>query len=172
MVRLTRIALALVLGCTCALGAEPPGGAVPGGAVPGGAVKEYEGRLEELSKEVQDIRRELEQLVQEVVEGEMGRLILFLEGPAPAFKDKGVELSVDGKPVASRPLSPAEIDVLTRGLPLELAELRVAAGDHQVSLGPLAGEPAPPVQVKAERGKVTSWIAKVGTAGMEWRPAE
>lgn len=164
MAKLTWIAgaLALALGSSSALGAEPAGG----------AVRDYEGRLEEISKEVQDIRRELEQLVQEIVEGEMGRLVLFLEGPAPAFRDKGVALSVDGKDVLSRPLSPAEIDVLTRGLPLELAELRVPAGEHPVSLGPLTGQAPPLASVTAERGKVSSWIAKPGAEGVEWRPAE
>ena len=95
--------------------------------------------------------------------------MLFLDGPAPAFKEKGVSLSVDGKVVVSRPLSAAEADVLTRGLPLELIELRVPAGEHTVSLAPLGGEPLAPAPLRAERGKVSSWVATAGAAGVEWR---
>lgn len=134
-----------------------------------GVVKDYEGRLEEIAREVQDIRRSLEELVQEVVEGEMGRLALFLDGPAQGFAEKGVSLAVDDQLVVSRPLAPAEIDVLGRGLPLELAELRVTAGEHRVSLGPLGAAPTEPATVTAVRGKVSSWVAKAGPSGLEWR---
>lgn len=152
------VSVALV--CSSAFGAEP--------STPD-AVRDYDTRLEEIAREVQEIRRELEGLVQDVVEGETGRVLLFLEGPAQAIRDKGVSLTFDGKTVVSRPLSPAELDVLTRGLPLELAELRVQAGDHRVTLAPLGTPPGEPGTVRAERGKIASWLAKVGEAGVEWR---
>lgn len=162
MTRRGGIAVALwgALACSGALGAEPP---APG------AVRDYDARLEEIAREVQQIRQELDLLVQDVVEGETGRVLLFLEGPAQDMRDKGVSLSFDGKTVVSRPLSPAELDVLGRGLPLELAELRVTAGDHRVELSPLGGQPGASHTVQAERGKVVSWVAKVGAAGVEWR---
>ena len=152
--------LSVALACSCAFGAEPQ---------PPGAVRDYDTRLEEIAREIQDIRREVEGLVQDVVEGETGRVLLFLEGPAQAIRDKGVSLTFDGKTVASRPLSPAELDVLARGLPLELAELRVQAGDHRVTLAPLGSSPGEPATVRAERGKVVSWMAKIEEAGVEWR---
>lgn len=160
MARSWRLLLAFLLGAGAAWGAEP--------AAPG-VVKDYEGRLEEIAREVQDIRRSLEELVAEVVEGEMGRLLLFLDGPAPAMAEKGVSLTVDDQTVVSRPLTPAEIDVLGRGLPLELAELRVKAGEHRVALAPLGAPPGEPGTVTAQRGKVSSWVGKLEAAGVAWR---
>lgn len=140
-----------------------------GAEAPAGTVRDYEVRLEEISKEVQDIRREIEKLVQEVVEGETGRLFLFLEGAPPEFREKGATLIVDGKTVFSRPFTPAELDVVAKGLPLELAELRVTAGEHRVVLRPLGGKEDEPEVIKVDRGKVSSWVAKPGPKGLEWR---
>lgn len=136
---------------------------------PAGTVRDYEVRLEEISKEVQDIRRELEGLVQAVVEGETGRLFVFLEGVTPELRERGASLTVDGKTVFSRPFNPSELDVLARGLPLELAELRVSAGEHRVKLGSLGGAEPETDVVRVARGAVSSWVAKPGPKGMEWR---
>lgn len=152
-------------GFVCVLAVGPSLGA----DAPAGTVRDYEVRLEELSKEVQDIRREIEKLVQEVVEGETGRLFLFLEGATPEFREKGVSLSIDGKTVFARALTPAEIDVLGKGLPLELAELRVAGGEHRVALVPLGAGSEEAETLKTERGKVASWVARPGPKGLEWR---
>ena len=76
---------------------------------------------------------------------------------------------VDGKTVFSRPFTPAELDVLKRGLPLELAELRIAAGEHRVALF-LPGSVSPEPQVfSVARGGLASWVASVSGAEIQWR---
>ncbi|MBE0618486.1 MAG: hypothetical protein IH608_11255 [Proteobacteria bacterium] len=136
---------------------------------PSGAVADYEARLEEISKEVAAIRRELESLVAEVVEGEAGRAFVFLERPGAGWKQKGAVLTLDGKMVFSRPFTAAELDVLERGLPLELGEWRLPAGDHRVALGILGQEPQEEAVLGVSRGAHTAWVATPTEAGVAWR---
>jgi len=156
---------AIWLVLVAALIASAVGAAEP----PAGVVRDYEARLEEISKEIRDIRKEVEALVNEIAEGEYGRVFIFIEGPAPAVRDAGVSLSLDGKPILSRPLTPAELDVLNRGLPLELFSGRLPAGEHLVSLAPLGAALPSPTSMRAERGRISSWVAKTAGPALEWR---
>ncbi len=153
------------LGLAAFLAASPGLGAEQGA----GAVRDYEAQLEQVSKEIREIRRETESLVQELVEGETGRVFLFLEGPAAGIKEVGASVTVDGKAVLSRAFTAAEQDVLGRGLPLQLVDLRLPAGEHKVTLAPLGVAAGKPASLRAERGKVSSWVAKSAGAGLEWR---
>lgn len=132
-------------------------------------VTDYEARLEEIAREVLAIRQELESLVAEVVEGETAGVRLFLERPRPEWRKSGVRLLLDGKTVFSRPFSAAEQDVLEKGLPLELAQARLPAGDHEVALGGLGEEAPSAARLKAERGGIHAWVAGAGEKGVEWR---
>ncbi len=143
--------------------------AAPAAEGPPSAVADYEARLEEISKEVSAIRRELETLVAEVVEGEAGRVLVFLERPGPEWKQKGATLLLDGKRVFSRTFTPAELDVLERGLPLELGEWRLLAGDHRVALGMLGLEPPEGATLAVSRGVNSAWVATPGPDGVAWR---
>jgi len=143
--------------------------AVPAAAAPPDAVADYEARLEEISKEVVAIRQELETLVAEVVEGESGRVLVFLERPGPEWKAKGGTLVLDGKRVFSRAFTPAELDVLERGLPLELGEWRLLAGDHRVALGVLGQDLSVESTLSVSRGVNTAWVATPTPDGTAWR---
>jgi len=144
---------------------SPAGGAESSGD----AVADYEARLEEIAREVESIRKELESLVAEVVEGEAGRVHVFVDGLPPAWEGAGVALFLDGIPVFSRPLTAAERSVLERGLPLELGAWRLLAGEHRVSLVPLGGEPGEGHPFPVSRGTTTAWVASPAESGMEWR---
>lgn len=148
-------------------------GGVPGvgsaqGAAPQ-ALSDYEARLEEIAHEVTAIRAELETLVAEVVEGESGRAFVFLERPGAEWKRAGVTLTLNGQRVFSRPFTPAELDVLERGLPLELGEWRLLAGEHQLALGRLGQEAPEAATLTLSRGAIAAWVAVPGEAGVEWR---
>jgi hypothetical protein len=125
--------------------------------------------LEEISKEIMEIRRELEALVTEVAGGEMGKVFVFLGSPVAEWETKGVKVVVDGKTVFSRPFTEAELDVLQRGLPLELVELRLPAGEHRVALARLGADLPEPEVFAVPRGGLTSWVADVSDAGVTWR---
>lgn len=132
------------------------------------AVQDYEERLGSIAAELQDIRRELDALAEEVVAPDLGRVFVFLQGPAPSWEAIGVSLAVDGKRVLSRRFSPAELDVLRRGLPLELADLHLEAGEHRVALSGLGETPPEPASLSAERGRLTSWVGRIGDTGVAW----
>ncbi len=132
-------------------------------------VTDYEGRLEEIAREVLTIRQELEALVAEVVEGETAGVRVFLENPKPEWRQSGVRLLLDGKTVFSRTFSAAEQDVLEKGLPLELAQARLPAGEHEVVLAGFGEETAASVRLSAERGGVHAWVAGAGEKGVQWR---
>jgi len=133
------------------------------------AVSDYEARLEDISREVESIRQELEALVAEVVEGEAGRVHVFVEGLPPAWNGAGVALYLDGVSVFSRPFTTAEQEVLKRGLPLELGAWRLLAGDHRVSLVPLGGEAGEGQSFPVPRGSTKAWVATPGETGFAWR---
>lgn len=132
------------------------------------AVKDYEERIEQVAKEIEDIRDELEALTREMVEGETGRVLFFLKGKVSDWNDRGLELTLDGKTLFSRPLSPAELDVLGRGLPLELVEIRLPAGSHQVTLAEMGEKKPQSVEITVERAKINAWVAKSEGASLEW----
>ena len=144
-------------------------GGVLGSDEPAGAVADYETRLEEISREVVEIRRELEALVGEMARGELSRVFVFLEARDVGRVRGGVELRVDGKIVFSRPFSVAELDVLGRGMPLELADIWLSPGDHRAALvGAGEGGGESPVLVTGS-GQVSSWILNLEATGVEWR---
>jgi len=132
-------------------------------------VTDYEARLEEIAREVLTIRQELEALVAEVVEGETASVRVFLENPKPEWRQSGVRLVLDGKTVFSRTFSAAEQDVLEKGLPLELAQARLPAGDHEVALAGFGEEVPPGARLTAERGGIHAWVAGAGKEGVRWR---
>ena len=132
-------------------------------------VADYEARLEEIAKEVSEIRRELEGLVGELSRGELNRVFVFLESRSPERIKTGVRVEVDGKTVFSRTLTPAETDALGRGLPLELVSLWLPAGSHQVVLSGLGEAGAGSQSFSLRPGGLVSWVAAVGASGVEWR---
>lgn len=132
-------------------------------------VTEYESKLESIATEIQQIRQELEALAEELAEPEVGRVFVFL-GSAPArVREQGVTVQVDERIVFSRPFTPAEQDVLSRGLPLELVELRLLPGEHGVSIQPLDGEPTVPATFSVERAVLASWVAQISASGVTWQ---
>ncbi|MDF1551874.1 MAG: hypothetical protein P1P84_02375 [Deferrisomatales bacterium] len=135
----------------------------------GEVVTEYESRLEAIAAEIQQIRRELEDLVEELAEPEVGRVFVFL-GAAPAeVRSRGVTVVVDDRAVFARPFTPAEQDVLDRGLPLELLDLRLLEGDHAVAIFPLDGDPTAPASFPVQRGVQASWVAQISASGVTWQ---
>lgn len=164
MLRRTTIALALLLALA---GGVPRGGSTQGAAPE--ALSDYEARLEEIAREVAAIRAELEALVAEVVEGESGRAIVFLERPGAEWKRGGVTLVLNGQRVFSRPFTPAELDVLERGLPLELGQWRLPAGEHRLALGRLGQDVPEAVALTLSRGATAAWVAVPGDSGVAWR---
>ncbi len=134
------------------------------------AVVDYDARLEQIAGELADLRRELEALVAEVAAGDLGRVLVFVDKPPPAWRDRGVRLAVDGATVVARPFTPAELDAFQRGLPVELLDAWLPAGDRKVAVGPL-GDGGGRVEstLPATRGQLRSWVAQGGTAGVEWR---
>lgn len=158
MYRFACAILVVMLGPPTALRAE----------VPESAVTDYEARLEQISKELLTIRRELETLVAEVVQQDLGRVFIFIKTPLPAWEEAGVAVAVDGKTVFSRTFTPAELDVLKRGLPLELADLRLPAGVHRVSLNVPGEPPSEPESLTVKRGSLTSLVAAGVESGVKW----
>ncbi len=132
------------------------------------AVRDYEERIEEVAKEIQAIRRDLEALTREMVEGETGRVFIFLSGKASKWSKKGVSVELDGADVFSRPLTDSELDVLGRDLPLELLEIRLGAGPHTVLLTPIGKKSGEPEELIVKRGEVNSWIAKTEGKTVQW----
>ncbi|GAB4271868.1 MAG: hypothetical protein Kow0092_26760 [Deferrisomatales bacterium] len=133
------------------------------------AVEDYETRLEALAKELEAIRTELGQLVDELVAEGAGTALLFLETPPPQWRETGVRVRVDGRTVFARAFTAAERDVLDRGLPLEVAELHLAAGDHRVEVAPLDGDAQAAAVLPLERAGLASWVARGGETGVVWR---
>ena len=84
------------------------------------AVRDYEERIDKVATDIEQVRRELETVTREMVEGETGRTLVFLKGKATDWSDRGVQVVLDGKTVFARLLSPSELDAVSRGLPLEL----------------------------------------------------
>lgn len=134
------------------------------------AVVDYDTRLEQIAKELLDLRRELEALVAELAAGDLGRVLIFVDKPPQEWRDKGIRLVVDGATLVSRTFTPAELDALQRGLPVELLDAWLPAGDRQVALEP-QGNAGGGVEssLPAERSRVKAWVAQGGTAGVEWR---
>ncbi|PLX44786.1 MAG: hypothetical protein C0609_04890 [Deltaproteobacteria bacterium] len=132
------------------------------------AVKNYEERVEELSKEVASIREELEDLTRQMLEGETGRVFIFMRGRVSDWVDRAVALDIDGETLVSRPLTPAELNVLGGDLPLELLELRLAAGEHSLLFGPKGELMAQPVKMKVERAKRLTWIVTYEDGTARW----
>jgi len=141
----------------------------PGAGPAGDAVADYEARLEEIAQEVASIRQELEGLVAEVVEGEAGRVHVFIDKLPLTWNGEGLALFLDGTPVFSRPLTPAEQSVLERGLPLELGAWRLLAGEHRAALVRLGEEPGPGHPFQVSRGSLVAWVASPSESGMVWR---
>lgn len=132
------------------------------------AVRDYEDRIEKVANEIDQIRRELDLLTREMVEGETGRALIFLKGKASDWSDRGVTITLDGKTVLSRLLSPAELDAVSRGLPLELLEVRLLAGKHKVALYPMGEGNPRTVDMQVKRAALTSWIAETDGNNIQW----
>lgn len=132
-------------------------------------VTEYETRLEAIADEIQQIRRELEELVEELAEPEVGRVFVFLAVAPAEVRSRGVTVVVNDRTVFARPFTPAEQDVLDRGLPLELLDLRLLEGDHAVAIYALDGEPTAPATFAVQRGAQASWVAQLSASGVTWQ---
>jgi hypothetical protein len=132
------------------------------------AVKNFEDRLEGLSKELASIRQELEGLTKEMLEGETGVAQVFLKAKAGDLSDKSVSLSIDDKLLFSRPLTPAELNVLSSELPLELGKMRLGAGDHKVLLQLLGSPPEEPSKMPVARGRQNTWIVTIEDGKAGW----
>lgn len=132
------------------------------------AVRDYEDRIEKVANEIDQIRRELDLLTREMVEGETGRALIFLKGKATDWSDRGVTITLDGKTILSRLLSPAELDAVSRGLPLELVEVRLLAGKHKVALFPMGEGNPRTVEMQVKRAAFTSWIAETDGNNIQW----
>ena len=132
------------------------------------SVHDYEERIERIAGEVETIREELEALAREMVEGETGRVLIFMKGKASDWSDRGIELALDGKPIFSRPLSTSELDVLSRGLALEIFEIRLTSGEHNISLYEMGTEPPEPVPMPVKRAELNSWTVNIRDENTEW----
>lgn len=132
------------------------------------SVKNFEERLEGLSKELAAIRYELESLTKEMLEGETGTVRVFLKGKASDFADRGIFLEIDGKMVVSKPFTPAELNVLSSELPLELCEVRLGAGPHKTLFYPMGTVVPPPSPVNVARGKMNTWIVTFEGGAAQW----
>jgi hypothetical protein len=134
-----------------------------------GAVRDFEERIEKIAEELTDIRRELESITREMVEGETGRVFIFLRSKVSDWADRSVELVIDDRKVLSRPLTSAELDVLSRDLPLEIFEIRLPEGEHTIQIGG-AGETAPaPMPMKVTRATMMSWVAQWESGSVKWK---
>jgi len=142
---------------------------VAGWAAEADVVTEYEARLEAIADEIRQIRQELEALVEDLAEPEVGRVFVFLATAPAQVRAQGVTVVVDERTVFARPFTPAEQDVLGRGLPLELVDLRLLEGDHSVALFALHGEPTEPARFAVRRGAQAAWIAQLSASGVTWQ---
>lgn len=132
------------------------------------AVRDYEERIEKVAAEIENIKIDLDLLTREMVEGETARTLIFLKGKASDWNDRGVNVVVDGKTVFSRLLSPAELDAVSRGLPLELIDLRLNAGKHKVALSAMGEAKARNVELNVKRAAVNAWTAEVEGGMVQW----
>lgn len=132
------------------------------------AVRDYEGRIEKVAEEIDAIRKELEALTREMVEGETGRVFIFLKGKASDWGDKGISLTLDGREVFGRPLTTAELDVLSRDLPLELLEIRLGAGEHEVALSELGARKVKIEKLNVKRASIVSWTVNTHEGKPQW----
>ena len=137
-------------------------------AVAEGAVRDYEDRVEKVANEIDQVRKELDAVTREMVEGETGRTLVFLKGKASDWSDRGISITLDGKLVFSRLLSPAELDAVSRGLPLELLEVRLNAGKHKISLSPMGEANPRSVELSVKRATLNSWIAEAEGGTVQW----
>ncbi len=132
------------------------------------SVRDYEERIERIAGEVETIREELEALAREMVEGETGRVLIFMKGKASDWSDRGLSLALDGKVIFSRPLSTSELDVLSRGLALELFEVRLTSGEHAVNLYEMGTEAPEPVSMIVKRAAINAWTVNIQDENTEW----
>lgn len=158
---LTALALLLLIGSAPAFAADDA-------AMAEGAVRDYEDRIEKVAVEIDQVRRELETLTREMVEGETGRTLLFLKGKASDWSDRGVLVQVDGKTLFSRLLSPAELDAVSRGLPLELLDVRLVAGKHKVALTYMGDINPRSVELSVKRATQNTWVAEAEGQTVQW----
>lgn len=163
-----RKALLIVAALALTLGAFRAHAADQDAAMAESAVRDYEDRVEKVANEIDQVRRELETLTREMVEGETGRTLIFLKGKASDWSDRGVAIMLDGKLVFSRLLSPAELDAVSRGLPLELIELRLVAGKHKVALSAMGEANARNVEMAVKRASLNSWVAEAEGGTVQW----
>lgn len=135
-----------------------------------GSVEQYEARLEKISREIAEIRQEFEDLITEVAAGETGRVFIFIEKLPQAFFRKVITLSIDDKKILFRNLAPAELDILEKGLPVQLADLRLPPGKHTVLLDVSGMEQPKAMQVlELGLGEPSWWVAAPSELGVEWR---
>ena len=132
------------------------------------AVRDYEERIDKVATDIEQVRRELETVTREMVEGETGRTLVFLKGKATDWSDRGVQVVLDGKTVFARLLSPSELDAVSRGLPLELVETRLTAGKHKISLSSMGDQKAKAIEMVVKRATVNSWIAETDGGSIQW----
>ncbi len=133
------------------------------------AVRDFEERIEQIATELTSIRRDLEKLTREMVEGETGRIFVFLKGKVSDWSDRSVELRVDEEVVMARPLTAAELDVMSRDLPLEILDIRLPAGEHTISIAGGGEAVPPPVPMKVVRATMASWVAEWESGSVRWR---
>lgn len=132
------------------------------------AVRDYEEQIEKVAAEIDSIRRELETVTREMVEGETGRTIIFIKGKATDWNDRGIQVVLDGKTVFSRFLTPSELDAMSRGLPLELLEIRLQAGKHRVALSAMGQDKPKSMELTVKRAVINSWVAETDGGGIQW----
>jgi len=133
------------------------------------SVVDYEVQLERISKEITEIRKEFEDLITEVAASESSRVFIFIERLPQAMLAKEITLTLDDKTIFSRALEPAELDVLEKGLPVQLADLRLPAGEHSVAIDVLGMEQTKDSQVfQLDAAKFSYWAAKITETGVEW----
>ncbi len=162
------IALLLLLGVGFASLPAALAGEAEDSAKAEASVKNFEERLEGLSKELSSVRYELENLTKEMLEGETGAVRVYLKGKTSDFADKGVFLEVDGKMLLSRPFTAAELNVLGSDLPLELSELRLGAGEHKALFYPMGSVVPQSSKINVERAKLNTWIVTFEGGAAQW----
>ena len=132
-------------------------------------VDDYDARLEEIAREVDAIRRELEAVAREVAWAGMAQVFVFVEKPAPAWRDRPVEVRVDGTRVAVRRFLPEEWELLKKGIAVEVARTWVAAGEHDVWIG-VPGDPTEgAARLEAPAARSSAWVAVAEEEGVRWR---
>jgi len=133
------------------------------------SVVDYEVQLERISKEITEIRKEFEDLITEVAASESSRIFIFIERLPQALLAKEITLVLDEKTIFSRALEPAELDVLEKGLPVQLADLRLPPGEHTVGINVLGMEQKTDGYVfQLDAAKFSYCAAKITETGVEW----